>query len=76
MKELTDVLAAEGGSKAERIAARKVFLKKRSEIWKDIQEGRFPARGLPEQNWEEVLLLPQVHDEAIRVRERKGLPLH
>ena len=44
MKELADVLAAEGGSKAERIAAQKVFLKKRSGIWKDIQEGRFPAR--------------------------------
>ena len=44
MKELADVLAAEGGSKAERIAAQKVFLKKRSEIWKDILEGRFPAR--------------------------------
>ena len=42
MKELADVLAA--GSKAERIAAQKAFLKKRSEIWKDIQEGRFPAR--------------------------------
>jgi hypothetical protein len=44
MKELADVLNAESGSKAERIAAQKVFLKKRIEIWKDIQEGRFPAR--------------------------------
>ena len=44
MTELADVLAAEGGSKAERVAAQKIFLKKRSEIWKDIQEGRFPAR--------------------------------
>ena len=43
MKELVDVLAAARGSKAERIAAQKAFLKKRSEIWKDIQEGRFPA---------------------------------
>ena len=42
MTELADVLAP--GSKTERIAAQKVFLKKRSEIWKDIQEGRFPAR--------------------------------
>jgi hypothetical protein len=44
MKELAAVLAAEGGSSAERIAAQKVFLKKRGKIWKDIQEGRFPAR--------------------------------
>ena len=43
MKELADVLVAVGGSKAERIAAQKAFLKKRSEIWKEIQEGRFPA---------------------------------
>jgi hypothetical protein len=44
MQELADVLAAQGGTKAERIAARKAFLRRRSEIWKDIQEGRFPAR--------------------------------
>ena len=44
MKELADVLNAESGSKAERIAAQKIFLKKRSQIWKDIHEGRFPAR--------------------------------
>jgi hypothetical protein len=43
MKELADVLGAVGKSKAERIAAQKAFLKKRSEIWKDIQEGRFSA---------------------------------
>jgi hypothetical protein len=44
MKELTDVLVAERGSKAERIAARKAFLAKRSEIWEDIKEGRFPTK--------------------------------
>ena len=43
MKELADAISAKGGSKAERIAAQKAFLKKRREIWKDIQEGRFPA---------------------------------
>ena len=43
MKELADVLDAERGSKAERAAAQKAFLQKRAEIWKDIQEGRFPA---------------------------------
>ena len=44
MNELAEVLAVEGKSKAERIAAQAAFLKKRSEIWKDIQEGRFPSR--------------------------------
>ena len=44
MKELADVLAARDGPRAVRIAARKAFLKKRREIWRDIQEGRFPAR--------------------------------
>ena len=44
MKELAGVLAARNGSKAEQIAARKAFLEKRVEIWKDIQEGRFPVR--------------------------------
>ena len=44
MKELAEVLDAEGGSKAERTAAREAFLKKRGEIWKDIYEGRFPSR--------------------------------
>lgn len=43
MKELADVLDAEGRSNAERLAAQKLFLKKRNAIWKDIQEGRFPA---------------------------------
>ena len=46
MKELADVLAAKDGPRAERIAAQKAFLKKRSAIWNDIQEGRFPARYL------------------------------
>ncbi|HEX6943579.1 MAG TPA: hypothetical protein VF128_11670 [Gemmatimonadaceae bacterium] len=44
MRELADVLVAEGGSKTERITARNAFLKRRNEIWKDIQEGRFPTR--------------------------------
>ena len=43
MKEITNVLATLGSSKAERLAAHKAFLEKRSEIWEDIQEGRFPA---------------------------------
>ena len=50
MKELADVLAAKDAPKAERIAAQKAFLKKRSEIWKDIQEGRFPARYISANN--------------------------
>jgi hypothetical protein len=43
MKELVDVLAAAGGPKPQRIAARQAFLKRRSEIWQDIQDGKFPA---------------------------------
>jgi len=43
MKEIMKVLDTQGGSKAERLASHKAFLEKRSEIWEDIQEGRFPA---------------------------------
>ena len=50
MKELADVLAAEDGSAADRTAAHKAFLKKRADIWKDIQEGRFPARYVSRNN--------------------------
>jgi hypothetical protein len=42
MKEISEVLAAVGATKAERLAAQKAFLRKRREIWRDIQEGRFP----------------------------------
>ena len=44
MKEIAEVLAAVGKPKAERIAAHKAFLRERSRIWNDIQEGRFPAK--------------------------------
>lgn len=50
MKELTDVMIAQGGSKAERDAARKAFMQKRDEIWRDIYEGRFPARYVSSNN--------------------------
>lgn len=43
MKELADVLATVGASKAARLAAQKAFLERRREIWEDIREGRFPA---------------------------------
>ena len=43
MRELAAVLMAEGGSRAERLAAHSAFLRKRDAIWKDIHEGRFPA---------------------------------
>ena len=42
MKEIADVLTTAGGSRAAQLAARRVFLKKRDEIWRDIQDGRFP----------------------------------
>jgi hypothetical protein len=43
MKELTNMVAAAGSSKAERLAAQKAFLEKRQNIWEDIAAGRFPA---------------------------------
>jgi hypothetical protein len=43
MKEIVDVLASANGPKAERLTARRAFLKRRVEIWRTIQEGRFPA---------------------------------
>ncbi len=43
MKEIVAVLAAARGPKAARLAAQKAFLQKRGEIWKNIQEGKFPA---------------------------------
>jgi len=42
MKEIADVLNTAGGSRTERLAAQRKFLKRRREIWEDIQEGRFP----------------------------------
>jgi hypothetical protein len=43
VKELTDVLTAVDGPKAQRLAAQRAFLEKRQEIWEDIAAGRFPA---------------------------------
>ena len=48
MEELRGVLAAE--SPAERLAARKVFLRRREAIWNDIYEGRFPATYVSTRN--------------------------
>jgi hypothetical protein len=46
MREIAEVLTTAGGSVAERLAAQSAFLQKRSEIWRDIQEGKFPAAYL------------------------------
>jgi hypothetical protein len=43
MKEIVDVLATSKGPQAKRHAAQKAFLKRRGEIWADIQAGRFPV---------------------------------
>ena len=43
MREIADVLTTAGGSRTERLAAQKAFLQKREAIWRDIQEGNFPA---------------------------------
>ena len=50
MKEIADVLIAAGKSRAERFAAQRAFLKRRGEIWKDIQEGRFPDSYMSSDN--------------------------
>jgi hypothetical protein len=43
MREIVDVLVSTSRPAAERIAAKRAFLKRRLRIWKDIQDGRFPA---------------------------------
>lgn len=43
MKEMTDVLNAVQGPKAERLNARRAFLRERGGIWKKIQKGEFPS---------------------------------
>jgi hypothetical protein len=43
MKAIVDVLATAGGPRADRLAARSVFLQQREKIWRDIHDGRFPA---------------------------------
>jgi hypothetical protein len=43
MQEIAEVLNTAGKSKKERLAAQQAFLKRRGEIWKDIQDGKFPA---------------------------------
>ncbi|MGE3166760.1 MAG: hypothetical protein AB7O52_17795 [Planctomycetota bacterium] len=43
MKAIVAVLAAAAGSSTDRIAAHKVFLRRREQIWRDIQAGRFPT---------------------------------
>jgi len=43
MQEIAEVLNSAGKSKKERLAAQQAFLERRSEIWEDIQDGKFPA---------------------------------
>jgi hypothetical protein len=43
MKEIVAVLATRNSPRTERLAARRAFLQKRAGIWKNIQEGKFPA---------------------------------
>jgi hypothetical protein len=42
MKEIVDVLNTARAPRPERLKAQQAFLKKRSDIWKRIQDGRFP----------------------------------
>jgi hypothetical protein len=43
MKEIVDVLVTASGPKPERATAIAAFLRKRADIWKDIQQEKFPA---------------------------------
>jgi hypothetical protein len=42
MKEIADVLSTANGPKSVSLLAREAFLQKREEIWKNIQESKFP----------------------------------
>ena len=42
MKEIADVLTTAGGSRTERLAAQRAFLRKRGKLWQNIREGKFP----------------------------------
>jgi hypothetical protein len=50
MKEIADVLKTARAPRAERLAAQKTFLERRAEIWRDIQEGKFPDSYLSNNN--------------------------
>jgi hypothetical protein len=50
MKEIAGVLNTARASRAVRLKAQRVFLTKRSEIWKRIQDGRFPDSYLSSGN--------------------------
>ena len=50
MKELAEVLATAKGPAADRVAAQKAFLHRRSAIWQDIQDGKFPATYISANN--------------------------
>lgn len=43
MKAIAAVLTTANGPAPERRAAQRAFLQKRADLWRDIQEGRFPA---------------------------------
>ena len=43
MREIADVIATARGPRTERLVAQRAFLRKRGEIWRAIQEGRFPV---------------------------------
>jgi hypothetical protein len=43
VREIAEVLNTLGGPKRKRLVAQRAFLAKRAKIWKDIQDGKFPA---------------------------------
>lgn len=42
MQEIADVLNTVDGPKGDRLEAQRAFLARRTEIWNDIREGKFP----------------------------------
>lgn len=43
MKEIVDVLVTANGTREARLAAQRIFLQRRAELWKQIQDGKFPV---------------------------------
>src|SRR5215471_12249088 len=50
MKEIAEVLKTPRGPRKAQVAARRAFLRRRHEIWNNIQDGRFPASYVSSNN--------------------------
>src|SRR5262245_7898654 len=50
MKEIADVLSTASATKAERLKAQRAFLSKRSQIWRRMQDGKYPETYISADN--------------------------